>query len=555
MNRYDYIVVGAGSAGCVMANRLSASGRHSVLLLEAGPEDRSFWIHAPLGYGKTITETRFARHFPVDPDPAMADRTMSWPRGRVLGGSSSINGLIFIRGQREDYDAWAAAGCDGWGWRDVLPYFVRSEHNTRGPSALHGDEGPLWCSDVQEPQELMEAFIAAGEELGIPRTDDFNGPSQEGVGYYQMFIRDGRRCSTAVAYLRPALGRPNLRVESGAHVERLLFDGRRATGVRFSQRGATVEVTAAREVVLCAGALQSPQLLQLSGIGPAALLQGLGIPVLQDLPGVGQNLQDHLQVRHVYRVTKPITINDRMRTLAGRAGMGLDYLLFRRGPLAHTATPGGLFTRVLPESRTPDVQFHFGAISADYVRTDPHKFSGCTMSVCQLRPASRGSVEIRSTDARDDPRIRANYLSAELDQRCVVAGLRLTQRLADTAAMRPYIAGRFLPDPALRSDAELLDFARQYGATIFHPSGTCKMGRDPMAVVDPQLRVRGIDGLRVVDCSVMPLLVSGNTNSPTVMIAEKASDLVLAAAEAGASGAGAAPVAARRERTAAAVAA
>ena len=527
MQVFDYIVIGAGSAGCVMANRLSESGRNSVLLLEAGPQDKSFWIHTPLGYGKTIYETQFARHFFTEDEPTMAGRKIFWPRGVVLGGSSSINGLIFIRGQREDYDNWEANGCVGWGWKNVLPYFLKSEHNTRGAQPLHGTGGPLWASDVQEKMELMEAFFDAGEELGIPRNEDFNGERQEGSGYYQMFIRNGKRCSTAVAYLRPALGRQNLRVETDANVLQIKFQGNRASSVQFTQHGVEHEVSASREIVLTAGALQSPQLLQISGIGPAALLKDLGIPVIQDLPGVGENLQDHLQIKSVYKVSKPITINDSLHTIGGRIALGLNYFLRKKGALAYTATPGGMFARVLPESKTPDVQFHFGAISAEHTRTKPHDFSGCSLSVCQLRPESRGHLKIRSRDPRESPSIKANYLTAEIDQRCAVEGLKLSHRLTSTKAMKPYIKEVFQPSSELHTNDEWLAYAREMGGTIFHPSGTCKMGVDKMAVVDPQLRVRGVTGLRVVDCSIMPSLVSGNTNSPVVMLAEKASDIML----------------------------
>ncbi|MFZ5558913.1 MAG: GMC family oxidoreductase [Pseudomonadota bacterium] len=524
---YDYVVVGAGSAGCVLANRLSASGKHSVLLLEAGPRDNYIWIHIPIGYGKTMFHPVYNWGFYTDPDPGMHNRKIYWPRGRGLGGSSSINGLIYVRGQPEDYDHWAALGNRGWGWNDVLPYFIRSEHNTRGASRYHGVDGPLWSSDIEEKHELMEAIIRAANELGVPRNDDFNAGNQEGVGYYQLFTRKGWRCSTAVAYLRPARSRPNLSVETEAHATQVLFDGTRATGVRFEQRGQSREVRAAREVILAAGALQSPQLLQLSGIGRGSLLQEFGIPVVKDLPGVGENLQDHLQLRVIYKVKKPITTNDELASLWGRMKMGLKWLLFRRGPLAIGINQGGLFTRVLPESATPDVQFHFASLSADMAGAKPHPWSGCTFSVCQLRPTSRGVVRIKSRDPKEPPSMQPNYLSTELDARCAVESIRFTRRLARAPALEPYIGDEYRPGEASASDGELLDFARQHGATIFHPSGTCKMGSDPMAVVDDRLRVHGVAGLRVVDCSIMPTLVSGNTNSPVVMIAEKASDMIL----------------------------
>lgn len=508
----DYIVVGAGSAGCVLAHRLSEDGRHRVLLLEAGPRDRSIWIHLPIGYGKTMFHPVYNWGFSTDPEPQLNGRRVYWPRGRGLGGSSSINGLIFVRGQPEDYDRWAAAGNAGWGWKDVWPYFQRSLMST---------------SDIGERHELMEAIIGAGNELGIPTTRDFNGGNQEGVGYYQLFTRKGWRSSSATAYLRPAERRANLQVETSAHATRILFEGSRAVGVCYRRGKQEFKARATREVILSAGALQSPQLLQLSGVGPGPLLQSFGIPVAKEIPGVGENLQDHLQLRVMYKCTRPITTNDDLRFFHRKIFIGAQWLLTRTGPLAIGINQGGLFTRAMPESATPDVQFHFATLSAELAGAKPHPWSGFTMSVCQLRPESRGAVRIRSADPLEAPSMQPNYLSTELDRRCAVAGVRLARSIAATRALAPYIAEEYRPGPAAQSDADLLEFARQYGATIFHPSGTCKMGIDAMAVVDERLRVRGLAGLRVVDCSIMPTLVSGNTHAPVVMIAEKAAEMIL----------------------------
>jgi choline dehydrogenase len=508
----DYVIVGAGSAGCVLANRLSANGRHRVLLLEAGPRDRSLWIHLPIGYGKTMFHPLYNWRFETDPEPTMNGRRIYWPRGRGLGGSSSINGLIVVHGQPQDYDAWAAQGNRGWAWKDVEPYFRRSR---------------MSVSEIGEQHELMEAIIRAANELGIPRTADFNGVNQEGVGYYALFTKNGWRSSSATAYLRPAERRPTLQVETDAHVLRVLFDGIKAIGVRYRKAGNEFEAKAAREVILSAGTIQSPQLLQLSGIGPASLLRSFNIPVVSDLPGVGENLQDHLQSRLMYKCTKPITTNDDLRLWWRKLRIAAKWLFTRKGPLAIGINQGGLFTRVLPESKTPDVQFHFATLSAELAGAKPHPWPGFTMSVCQLRPESRGSVRIRSADPFQAPSMQANYLSTALDRRCAVAGIKLARALASTNSLKPYVAAEYRPGAEAKSDEELLEFGRNYGATIFHPSGTCKMGSDPMAVVDERLRVRGIAGLRVVDCSIMPTLVSGNTHAPVVMIAEKASDLIL----------------------------
>jgi len=525
------VVIGAGSSGCVLANRLSADGRHKVLLLEAGPPDNYLWIHIPIGYGKTMFHEAYNWGFHTDPEANMNGRRIYWPRGRGLGGSSSINGLIFVRGQRDDYDHWAQLGNAGWDWNSVLPYFIKSEHNSRGASDTHGGDGPLWSSDIQDKNELMEAIIRGAEELGVPRTDDFNSGEQEGVGYFQLFTRNGWRNSAAAAYLKPARVRTNLRVETDAQATGLIMEGRRAAGVRFRQHGALREVRARREVILSAGTLQSPQLLQLSGIGPADLLRRHGIEVVHELAGVGRNLQDHLQFRLMFRVSKPITTNDDLRTLAGQARIGLQWLIKGTGPLGIGINQGGLFTKIMPGSRTPDIQFHFGTLSADQAGGKPHRWSGCTFSVCQLRPESRGTVEIVSADPMQAPSIRPNYLTAEKDRLCAVESIKYARRLAATAALKPYILDEYRPGNGVRSDSEILAFAREYGATIFHPASTCRMGADSMAVTDARLRVHGIAGLRVVDCSIMPTLISGNTHAPAVMIAEKASDMILADAK------------------------
>ena len=530
---YDYVIVGGGTAGCVLANRLSADPARRVLMLEAGPADRSPWIHLPIGYGKTMFHPVYNWGFRTDPDPGMDNRRIYWPRGRCLGGSSSINGLIYVRGHREDYDAWAAAGNRGWGWNDVLPYFVRSEANSRGASAAHGADGPLACSDIGRRHELIEAIIAGANALGVPTTDDFNAGDNEGVGYYQLFTRNGLRCSTAAGYLRPVRSRPNLHVLTNALVSRIVIENMRATGVVYVRDGETRRANAAGEVILCAGALQSPQLLQLSGVGAGTLLQQFGIPVVRELPGVGENLQDHLQLRLLYRCTKPITTNDDLNSWWRSMRIGIEWLVSRSGPLAVGINQGGLFTRVLPESTTPDVQFHFATLSADLAGAKPHPYPGFTFSVCQLRPTSRGHVRIVSPDVRTAPSMQPYYLSTELDRRCAVAGVRFARALATTQAVAPYVAEETRPGPDARSDEDLLAFCRAYGATIFHPSGTCSMGRDATAVVDDRLRVHGVQALRVVDCSIMPTLVSGNTNAPVVKIAEKASDMIVEDARGG----------------------
>ena len=527
---WDYVIVGAGSAGCVLANRLSADGRHQVLLLEAGPPDRYPWIHIPIGYAKTMFHPVYNWCFKTEPETGMNGREVYWPRGRTLGGSSAINGLIYIRGQREDYDHWAALGNPGWSYADVLPWFRKLEHNVRGANEWHGVDGPLWASDIGAKHELIEALIEGGGEIGIPENADFNGATQEGIGYYQLTTRRGFRCSTAVAYLRPARARRNLRIETDAHATRVLFDGHKASGVVYRQAGRDVTVTARREVILAAGALQSPQLLQLSGVGTPAMLQHFGIPVVHALPGVGENLQDHLQARVIFRCTKPITTNDILKSPWRKLAMGAQYALSRTGPMAVGINQGGIFARTDPALDRPDVQFHVATLSSDMAGSPVHTFSGFTMSVCQLQPESRGHVRLKSPDPLAAPAMRPNYLSTPRDRATLVAGIRLARKLAATRALSPYVDSEYRPGSAASTDEELLEFAKNTAGTIFHPSGTCKMGpaTDPLAVVDHDLKVHGLDGIRVVDCGIMPTLVSGNTNAPAVMIAEKIADRMLA---------------------------
>ncbi len=527
MDSFDYVVVGAGSAGCVLANRLTASGRHRVLLLEAGGHDRHMWIHIPLGYGKLFANKKVNWLYSSEPEPELDGRRIVQPRGKVLGGSSSINGLLYVRGQPADFDHWRQLGNSGWSFEDVLPYFRRAEDQERGEDSLHGAGGPLAVSDVCEPHPLCEAFIEAAQQAGFPRNDDFNGPAQEGAGYFQLTARRGRRWSTAGGHLREARRRGNLTVGPNALTGRILFSGRRAVGVEYRRGDATHVARADGEVIVAAGAFNSPQLLQLSGLGPASLLKPLGIGVVADLPGVGAELQDHLQVRMQYRCTLPITMNDVINSWRHRTAAGLRYLLLRKGLLAIGAGYAGGFFRTGPLAATPDVQVHFIIFSADAVGAALHPFPGFIASVCQLRPESRGFVRITSADPRQPPAIQPRYLSARFDRETIVAGMKLLRRIMSQPAMRRYIAEERAPDPRCTSDAELLAFARANGTTVFHPTSTCRMGPDAAAVVDERLRVRGIERLRVVDGSIMPTVVSGNTNAAVVMIAEKGADMIL----------------------------
>lgn len=529
---YDYVIIGGGTAGCVLANRLSASGIHEVLLIEAGPADRYPWIHIPIGYAKTMFHPRYNWGFHTEAEPELNNRKLYWPRGKVLGGSSSINGLIYIRGQAQDYDAWEALGNPGWGWEDVLPTFRKLERNERGASEYHGGSGPLGCSDIHDRPELMEAIIRAGGDVGVPATNDFNGASQEGVGYYQLLTRNGWRSSTAVSYLKPARGRPNLQVITESVVQRVLFRGRQAVGVRYEHGGMMFDVEAAREVILCAGAIQTPQLLELSGVGNPNILKANGIDVVHALPGVGENLQDHLQFRLMFRCKKPITTNDELRSWPRKIGIGLRYIFTRSGPMAVGINHVGMFARALPYSETPDVQFHIAAVTAEQAADKPHPWSGFTFSVCQLRPRSRGSIHIQSAKVSDAPSIRANYLTEEEDWRCSIAGVRLAQKLAAAPTLTDYTHSTYRPAGPAESDEDIKEFCREHGATIFHPVGTCKMGIDPQAVVDPRLRIHGLSNIRVADAAIMPLLVSGNTSAPATMIGEKASEMILEEADA-----------------------
>jgi choline dehydrogenase len=499
---FDYIIVGAGSAGCVLANRLSE--KFNVLLLEAGPRDTNPWIHVPLGYGKLFARTDVNWAYESEPEPALNGRRIFTPRGKVLGGSSSINGLVYIRGQREDFDGW---GIKGWGFDDLLPYFEKAE-------------AQLKVSDL-ERLPICDAFIDAAASLGIPRTSDFNGPSQEGTGYYRATTYRGRRRSTAVAYLREAEKRPNLRVETAALATRVLFEGRKACGVEYRQDGRTIAVQG-NEVLLAGGTFNSPQLLQLSGVGPRALLERHGVQVVHDAPQVGERLQDHFYVRTFWRCTKPITLNDDMMSWWRKARIGLDYLLFKKGPLTVSAGHAAAFVRTRPELKRPDAQLYFINFSSLKRGGFLHPHSGFTCAMSQMQSESRGSSHIKSPDPAAPPSIRYNYLSTERDRQVMVDGLKIARRICNAAPLRDYVAGEFLPGEKVKSDEEWLAYVREMGETVFHPTSTCSIG----AVVDEQLRVKGLQNLRVIDASVMPAVPSGNINAAVVALAEKGADLI-----------------------------
>jgi choline dehydrogenase len=530
---FDFIIVGAGSAGCVLANRLTASGRHRVLLLEAGPSNWHPWLHIPLGFGRLFADRRYNWCYTTEPQPGCHDREVIAPRGKVLGGSSSINGLIYIRGQAEDFNHWRQLGNAGWSFDDVLPYFRKAEDNERGADEFRGAGGPLGVSDLRDRHPLAVAYVEAAVQSGYPRNDDFNGASQEGAGYYQTTMRNGVRSSTAAGYLKQARHRPNLKVVPQALATRIEFDGRRATGIEYLAGDDKRSARANVEVIVASGAFNSPQLLQLSGLGPAALLQSHGIPVIADALGVGNDLNDHISGRIILRCKETTTVNNVTRNWATKLAYGAHYVLTRRGYLAVPAVSSAAFVRALPTSATPDSQCSISLFSAGTIGGDLHPFPGVTGNCVLLRPESRGYVRIKSADPRRAPAINPNYLATQKDCDTITAGVSVMRRIFQAPAMAKYIAEEIEPGAQCDNDDELLDFIRHHGSTTYHPVGTCRMGQDPTAVVDERLRVRGFSGLRVVDASIMPAVVSGNTNAATIMIGEKGADMILEDAKAG----------------------
>ncbi len=525
---FDYVIIGAGSAGCVIANRLSAKAGTTVALLEAGGTDRLPWIHIPVGYFKTMGNPATDWCYKTEPDPGLNGRAIAWPRGKVLGGSSSINGLLYVRGQPEDFDHWRQLGNTGWGWEDVLPYFKKSENWEGAPAVDRGIGGPLNVSENKVDSEIVNAWVDAAENAGFKKINDYNCENQEGVGYFQMTMKNGRRCSTAVAYLKPILNRKNLHIITHAHIEKLIIENKRATAVRCLVEGKSTLVRARCEIIVSAGAIGSPQILMLSGVGDAVELKNLGLDIKHNLPGVGKNLQDHLQARPVFKCNAS-TINTETSNFAKLSYIALCYAINRSGPMAMAASLGTGFLKTQPQLATPDIQFHIQPFSADSPAEGSHKFSAFTASVLQLRPESRGHIALASPLAHDYPEIHPNYLATKTDCDTLVAGIKIARDICDVAPLKNLVTEEHAPGPPVgRDDYDaILDWARSSATTIYHPVGTCKMGIDKMAVVDKRLCVYGIAGLRVADASIMPVITSGNTNAPTIMIAEKLSDMVI----------------------------